>query len=169
MDKTGAMTSQAIIRPAEASDLDRLLRLGDKRRRQYAEYQPAFWRPAVDAVEQQRPYLAGLIEDDAAITVVAVTGEAIAGFVVGTFTAAPSVYAPGGPTCVVDDFVVEFPEQWLTVGVELLGALRRTALERGAAQIVVVCGHLDDAKRTALEQSGLSVASEWWVAPLDVT
>lgn len=167
MDATGAMTAQATIRPAVASDLDQLLLLGDKRRRQYAEYQPVFWRPAVDAVEQQRPYLAGLIEDDAAITLVAVTRKTIAGFVVGTFTAALSVYAPGGPTCVVDDFVVGFPEQWLTVGAELLGALRRAALDRGAAQVVVVCGHLDDAKRTALDQSGLSIASEWWVAPLD--
>lgn len=80
--------------------------------------------------------------------------------------AAPPVYDPGGPTCLIDDFAVAVPEQWPTVGVDLLGALRRTARERGAAQVVVVCGHLDGPKRTALEHSGLSIASEWWVAPL---
>lgn len=163
------MTAQVTIRPAVASDLDRLLQLGEARRRQYAEYQPVFWRPATDATDKQRPYLAKLIEDNAVITVVADTGGTLAGFAVGTIVAAPPVYDPGGPTCVIDDFAVAFPEQWPTVGVDLLGALRRAARERGAAQVVVVCGHLDGPKRTALEHSGLSIASEWWVAPLDST
>ncbi len=163
------MTAQATIRPAVASDLETLLQLGEARRRQYAEYQPVFWRPATDAADKQRPHLAKLIEDDAVITLVADTGGTLAGFAVGTIIAAPPVYDPGGPTCVIDDFAVAFPEQWVSVGVDLLGALRRAALERGAAQVVVVCGHLDGPKRTALEHSGLSIASEWWVAPLDST
>jgi len=163
------MTAQASIRPAVASDLDRLLQLGAARRRQYAGYQPLFWRPAADAVDRQRPYLAALIDDEAVITVVADTGGTLAGFAVGTLVAAPPVYDPGGPTCVIDDFAVAVPEQWSTVGVDLLGAVRRTARERGAAQVVVVCGHLDDPKRSALEHSGLSIASEWWVAPLSGT
>jgi len=34
------------------------------------------------------------------------------------------------------------------------------------AQVVVVCGRHDEAKRAALFASGLTVASEWLVAPL---
>lgn len=146
------MTARASIRPAVAGDLDRLLELGGARRRQYALYQPVFWRPATDAVEQQRRFLAKLISDDAVITVVADTGGTLVGFAVGTFVAAPPVYDPGGSACVVDDFAVAAPQQWLTVGVDLLRAIRHTARERGAAQVVVVCGHLDGPKRTTLEQ-----------------
>ena len=38
------MTTQVTIRPAVASDLDRLLQLGEARRSQYGEYHPVFWR-----------------------------------------------------------------------------------------------------------------------------
>ena len=107
-----------------------------------------------------------MIEDDAVITLVADTRGTIGGVVIGTIVAAPPVYDPGGPTCVIDDFVVAVPAQWPTVGVDLLGAIQRTARERGAAQVVVVCGKLGGAKRAALAQGGLSIASEWWVAPL---
>jgi hypothetical protein len=47
-------------------------------------------------------------------------------------------------------------------------AVRQVARRQGAVQIVVVCGHLDDAKRSALASSGLQIASEWWVAPLSM-
>lgn len=157
----------AIIRSAVASDLEGMLVLAETRRRRYATYQPTFWRPAPDAVERQRPYFAGLIDDDAVITIVANTRDALAGFAIGTIVSAPPVYDPGGPTCVVDDFTVAESEQWPTVGVELLREVRRTARQKGAAQIVVVCGHLDQPKRMALDAAGLSIASEWWVAPID--
>lgn len=51
-------------------------------------------------------------------------------------------------------------------GVLLWTSVGRAALERGAAQIVVVTARLDEAKRAVLAGSGLSVASEWWVRPL---
>lgn len=47
------------IRPATADDLDEVLKLAADRRRQYESYQPRFWRPAADAADRQRPYLAG--------------------------------------------------------------------------------------------------------------
>lgn len=91
----------------------------------------------------------------------------MAGFAIGRLVPAPSVYDPGGVTCFVDDFAVADPTDWLTVGVDLLHAVCRTAQEQGAAQIVVVAGQLDEAKRAALAVGGLSVASEWWVGELD--
>lgn len=120
----------AIIRSAVASDLEGMLTLAERRRRQYATYQATFWRSAPDAVERQRPNLAGLIGDDAVITIVATTGDALAGFAIGTIVPAPPVYDPGGPTCVVDDFTVAEPEQWPSVGVELLREVGRTARQK---------------------------------------
>jgi len=141
--------------------------LAAARRAQYETYQPVFWRPAADAAARQRTYLAGLVDDPAVISLVAVTDRDVTGFAIATVEPAPPVYEPGGLTCLVDDFVVADPRDWPTVGVVLLRALSRAAQERGAAQIVVVTAELDGAKRAVLAASGLSVASEWWVRRLN--
>jgi hypothetical protein len=52
------------------------------------------------------------------------------------------------------------------VGAALLAAARERLAELGAVQVVVVCGHHDEAKLGALLASGLSRASEWLVAPV---
>jgi len=158
----GAVT----IRAATGQDLEAILVLADARRREYAAYQPVFWRLAADAIAQQRPHLAALIDDEAVITLVAVTDQEVVGFAVGTLVPAPPVYDPGGPTCLVDDFTVADPNDWPTVGAHLLRAVGRHAAQRGAAQIVVITAHLDQPKRAMLTASGLSTASEWWVGAL---
>jgi GNAT superfamily N-acetyltransferase len=155
------------VRPAAPGDVDAVVRLAAARRAQYETYQPVFWRPAADAAARQRPYLAGLIDDPAVISLVAVTGRDVAGFAIATVAPAPPVYDPGGLTCMLDDFAVADPRDWPTVGVALLRAVSRAAQERGAAQVVVVTAQLDEAKRAVLAASGLSVASEWWVRPLN--
>ncbi len=160
------VSGSVTIRVASSEDLDDILELAGARRRQYAVYQPVFWRAAADAVDQQRPYLAGLLQDGQVIAFVAVTDSALRGFALGTVIASPPVYDPGGPTCLVDDFTVADPVDWPTIGVELLRAVGQAARQRGAAQIVVITAHLDTAKRTALAASGLSLASEWWVNTL---
>lgn len=150
--------------------------LADRRRRQYATYQPVFWRPAADAVDRHRTYLAGLITDDNVIFRVAETGDGLTGyvltgyvltgFVLAQLVPAPPVYDPGGLTCSIDDFAVMHSDLWASVGVDLLREVQVEAARRGAAQVVVVCGHEDDAKRAALNSCGLAIASEWWVATL---
>ena len=100
------------------------------------------------------------------ITFVAISNETLVGFIIGHLVPAPAVYAPGGPTCTVDDFTVGQAALWATVGVELLYAVKNEAGQRGASQLVVVCAHLDEAKRAALASCRLAIASEWWVAPL---
>lgn len=158
----GAVT----IRAATGQDLEAILVLADARRREYAAYQPVFWRLAADATAKQRPHLAAPIDDEAVITLVAVTDQEVVGFAVETLVPAPPVYDPGGPTCLVDDFTVADPNDWPTVGAYLLRAVGRHAAQRGAAQIVVVTAHLDQPKRAMLTASGLSTASEWWVGAL---
>jgi hypothetical protein len=96
------------------------------------------------------------------ITLVSESSGAVTGFVIASIGDAPGVYNPGGRTCQIDDFVVE-PGGWKSTGIQLLTAAIALARTRGAIQAVVVTGHLDSEKREALQASGLSIASEWWV------
>lgn len=135
------------------------------RREQYARYQPLFWRPATDAHEKHRSYLASLVASGQVITLVSEQAGQLTGLLIATLNPAPPVYDPGGLTCLVDDFVVAPDTRWLTTGVHLLRAGLAEARRRGAAQAVVVTAHLDRPKRQALRACGLEAASEWWVTP----
>lgn len=48
--------SSALIRPASFDDLEAMLALAEERGREYALFQPVFWRPAPDALDRQRSY-----------------------------------------------------------------------------------------------------------------
>jgi ribosomal protein S18 acetylase RimI-like enzyme len=157
------MTEQ--IRPARQDDVATIAKMISERREQYAIYQPVFWRVAADAEEKHRPYLAKLVGDPAVITLVSEESGAVTGFVIATIVGAPPVYDPGGQTCSIDDFAV-LPGRWDSTGRQLLAAATAEAAERGAAQVVVVTAHLDEPKRAALRASGLTIASEWWTAPI---
>lgn len=163
----GAIGTEVTNRPAEAQDLDAVLALAEARRRQYATYEPVFWRLAPGARAQQRPYLAGLLRNQDVLARVAVTDAAVVGFVIGRLAPAPPVYDPGGLTCLVDDITVAVPDLWPVVGVDLLREIRDAAGERGAVQVVVVAAHPDGVKRAALAAAGLAIASEWWTGPVD--
>ncbi len=78
-------------------------------------------------------------------------------------TFVPPVYAPGA-TATIDDFAVT-ADAWATVGVELVRR-RSSAAALKVTQLVVVCGHRDEAKRSMLQDLGLSLASEWYVGPV---
>jgi hypothetical protein len=139
--------------------------LASMRREQYAEYRPVFWRPAVDAQDKQRPYVAKLVAHDEVICLVSEEADRVTGFLIATLMPAPPVYDPGGLTCQIDDFVVVTAARWPTTGVQLLRAGLAEAARRGAIQAVVVTGHLDQPKRQALQACRLQIASEWWVTP----
>lgn len=159
--------AEPTIRAATGEDLEAILAIADASRRTYATYQPQFWRPAEDAVARQRPYLDALLHDETAITLVAVNRHTLTGFAIGAVAPAPPVYDPGGPTCLLDDSAVADPADWSTTGAALLRAVRRIARQRGAAQIVVITGHMDDGERAMLAAAGLSIASEWWTGVLN--
>jgi GNAT superfamily N-acetyltransferase len=147
--------------------VDQLAMLADTSRRAYEPHAPVFWRPAAKAIELHRPWLAGLVEDESAGTFVHEGADGgLDGFIVATLVPSPPVYEPGGESAQIDDFVVTPPDRWVTVGAELLRTATAWAAERGAVQVVVVCGHHDEVKRQLLRDSGLFVASEWFTAPL---
>lgn len=155
------------FRAATNEDIPSLVELSDQRRQQYAQYQPVFWRPAADAREQHEPFLPSLLTRDNVIALVHERADgAVDGFVIATLVPAPPVYDPGGQTCGIDDFCLAEPADWAITGKRLLADAMAEAKARGASQVVVVCGHLDQPKRAILAAAGLAIASEWYVRPL---
>jgi GNAT superfamily N-acetyltransferase len=151
------------IRAAAQADVAAMTGLAASRRKQYARYQPVFWRPAADARDKQHVYFAGLVADSQVITLVSEDDGQLTGFLVATLVSPPPVYDPGGQTCLIDDFTVAREGRWPTTGPALLRAGLAEAARRGAVQALVVTAHLDHRKRHALRSCGLEIASEWWV------
>ena len=157
-----------VIREARLSDVPAIAALAQQKRLQYVTYQPQFWNVAPDAERVHRPWLEALVRDASVVSLVAEqNGESdVRGFLFAAVRPTPPVYDAGGDTATIDDFFVATPNAWLTVGTALLDAAKARLREQGAAQIVVVCGQQDVAKRRALASAGLSVASEWFVGDL---
>jgi hypothetical protein len=119
-------------------------------------------------VDRQRAYFTSILDDDRTLVLTATEDDADwHGFAIGRLVPVPPVYDPGGVSCVVDDFAVTDPDEWLTVGPLLLDALHSWAASCGPAQMIVVNAHLDEPKRAALQSRGLTLASEWWVGSVD--
>ncbi len=154
------------IRPSAAPDLDAVLDLLDAKRVRYAGWQPVFHRPAAGAKEMQRPFVGSLFTKPDFICLTAEVDGKVAGFLQGRIVSAPPVYDPGGPVLMIDDFVVADEAQWPTAGRALVDDARRIAKERGVVLVNVVCGPRDEPKRRMLRDAGLTVASEWFVAPI---
>lgn len=152
------------LRSAEVGDVERMVALSDVKRTEYERFAPTFWRKAEGAIEGQKTFFRALLECPNIIALVWDEGE-VEGFIIGSIVPPPPVYAPGKNVCVVDDFVVARPELWTTVGMALLNAVREQAIGLEAHLSVVVCGHLDEPKRTMLRHSGFAIASEWYVNP----
>jgi hypothetical protein len=153
------------IRSATQGDVPSMVALSDRKRTQYEQYAPTFWRRAADANERQGDFFASLLERGRVIALVHERDQ-VDGFVIAAIRDAPPVYAPGTATCVVDDFVVATPADWPTVGAMLLREVRVRAKSRNAELLVVVCGHRDEPKRKMLRACGFGIASEWHVNPL---
>jgi len=154
------------IRPARASDIAAMISLSYRKRRAYEKAQPQFWRYAPGAEESQRQYFNGLLAQNDHIFLVAEAHDKIVGFVIGHLRRAPEVYDPGGLTVMIDDFCVESPSIWQEVGAKLLRKLKQLSHQKGATQVLVVCGAHDEAKRKFLMDIGLNIASEWYVGEM---
>ena len=154
------------IRPASRPDLPPVTQMTEERRVQYQEYQPVFWRKAADSEALASDFMAEQLSREDLLFLVAEQRERILGFLVATEISAPPVYDPHGPTYHVDDFCVQAPDLWSTVGKALLDHARDMLRERGVAQIVVVCGDLDRPKAEMLRRERLTIASNWWTQPL---
>jgi hypothetical protein len=97
---------------------------------------------------------------------VAVERGQVRGFVAGKLVQSAAIFDPGGPICLIEDFTIDDEDAWSMIGVQLLRAVVVRAAARSATQVAVLAAHLDPAKRRALREAGLSLASEWWVASI---
>ncbi len=158
--------AQGSIRKAQVTDVPVLVELAEQRRLQYQEYQPRFWRKAVDSQQKQVPFFEHLLGRNDVMALVYERAGNIEGFILADLVPAPPVYDPGGPTCRVDDYCLAHGCTWESVGEPLLVAVLQEAKGRGAAQAVVVCGHMDRPKREMLAAMGFTIASEWYVKDL---
>ena len=154
-----------MLRRADGDDVPQMIALAQMKRAEYESFAPNFWRQAQDAAEKQTSFFHAQLSREDTLCLVYEHAGKIDGFIIATIVAAPPVYDPGSPVCMIDDFVVESPELWTTVGRELHQEARRFTQAQGAKLAVVVCGHLDGSKRKMLTSLGLYVASEWYVSP----
>jgi GNAT superfamily N-acetyltransferase len=152
-----------MIRPAQPADAHEISRLTELRRERYERYQPVFWRRAVNSREVHEEYLREELGRDYLLAYVLEEAGQVCGFAAERLVSAPEVYAPGGQTLLIDDFVVEPSADWDSRGPALLERVWSQAQSAGAAQMVVVCGHGDEDKRQMLRGAGLTIASGWWV------
>jgi hypothetical protein len=151
------------VRRAVEDDIPQKVELAAERRRLYETYQPTFWGSSPNARSAQTAFFKTLVPNTSnAIVLVCENASVFRGFIIAQLIEAPPVYAPGGKTCVIDDFAVT-QNDWNEAGRALLGEAQCLARAAGAVQGLVVCGHLDEAKRNFLRSDGLSIASEWFV------
>jgi hypothetical protein len=152
------------IRPARARDIDAMVLLIEARRAAYERYEPIFWRRARNAAGKTKLFYRYLLWRRSAVVLVASVEGAVAGFLIASVARVPPIYAPGGPTAVIDDFAVASAEDWMTVGNALLAEARSIGRKAGWCQIVVVCGSQDELKTAFLRTTDLRLASTWWTA-----
>jgi N-acetylglutamate synthase-like GNAT family acetyltransferase len=155
------------IRQASPDDVNQITLLASQKRRQYEKYQPLFHKESPAAVGLHGAFLRDSLSKENTVVWVSETVGRLDGFIIGILVNAPPVYTPGGKICLVDDFMVESPSLWATIGRELLARVMASAKERGAVLANVVCGPLDLAKRDFLSEGGFSVASEWHIRKID--
>ena len=100
------------IRPAHSEDVPAMVDLSEQQRRiDEKRYQLRFYRKAADSREKQLPYFESLLARERVIVLVSERDGVIDGFIIGMLLEAPPAYDPGGLTWLIDDFVVQRPEE----------------------------------------------------------
>jgi GNAT superfamily N-acetyltransferase len=112
------------------------------------------------------PFLERLVHEATSLVFISEQDGSISGFIAGRLVPAPPVYDPGGPVCLIDDFVVADPERWFALGAALFARLEEAALAAGAVLTVTVCGAADEKKLAMIEESGATPTSYWCVKEL---
>lgn len=140
-------TGTADVRDIVDHDLPWLVGLARARRERLVRHAPRFWRPAADADERHRAFLAGLVADPAVAAVRTEHGFAIA--------------TDKGTRWLVDDMVVEPARHWLDEGFLMLLHLRAQA-----PGLRLVAPAFERERTSAARAAGLEPAEEWWLRDL---
>jgi hypothetical protein len=127
--------------------------LMERRRREYEEYSPVFWRAAKNAVGYHSRFLARQIGTD---TNIALRTEY--GFIICQRRMAEGF---------VDDFAVEHAGLWDDDGAALLvAAAEQLSVAAQIRAVRVVTANADQPKVKMLRSLGLRLAEQWWVREL---
>lgn len=156
-----------MIRDATPDDIAAMVALIEAARRRLEEWQPHFWRKAEASAAMSQGWFGVLLGNADVIKLVSDTQGTIDGFLIAMLQDAPPVYAPGGKTCMIDDFTVAEDALWTSVGRNLLRTALARATDKGATQTMVVAPNAHAAKKAMLAEEGLSVASTWWTGTLN--
>lgn len=153
------------IRSSTHFDIKALVLLSKAKRLYYEKAQPQFWKYAGSKAEKiQADWFEELLSNKDYVMLTAEDlNHEILGFIIGKLVPAPEVYNPSGLTLMIDDFCVRSEDLWPSVGGKLIEAIKHQSIDKGAAQILVVCGAHDNLKRQFLISQNLSVTSEWFV------
>lgn len=155
--------TEMTVRDARWADIPAMVKIIERQRSHYELSQRIFWRRASNADAKTSRYYRWLLVRRAATLLIGQRGPQPVGFLTAVPTKVPPVYAPGGPTMMIDDFAVSDPADWPDVGGALLNELKARGRSAGWSQIVAVCGAADLSKSTFLRSANLSMASTWWV------
>ena len=155
-----------IARDARWSDLHRLLALIEQRRRQLETFNPHFWRPSPRAAARTRLFYRWLLLSGRGTILLAEDGERIVACLIARRVKPPPVYAPGGPTILVDDYCVAAPDLWSSAGTLLLETLITRGRQRGWAQMIVAAPACDQVELDLLRRGGFVHSSSWWTCSL---
>ncbi len=160
--------ANAKIKAAVPEDAAGAALLASVKRTEYAEYSPLFWRVAEDAREIHEPFLAKCIADRELFTSLAARlNDRLAGIAITAHKVFPPPFSNDSePSWLTDDFFVSTPDQWLTVGADLLRETERQARDGGAGRLIALTARRDKPKRHMLESAGYTRGASWWVHPV---
>lgn len=136
------------LRPLSLDDLDWVVEETRRRRESLVAHAPRFWRPAADATQRHRAFLAHLVADSAVLSVRTDHGYLFA--------------LDQGGYGLVDDMAVSPDGHWATEGTALL----RHALARHARLRLVVPA-FEQSRLGAAHDVGLSPTEIWWHRDLE--
>ena len=146
------------------SDIPWMVSLSYQKRLEYSKHQPLFWKIAKNSNEIQVKWFESELKNE---RVIALCDSQKRGFIIGKLVNPPEVY-DSGLTLMIDDFCVQAPNLWQTVGKNLLEECVKSGKEKGAKQILCVCGDFDTEKYKLLENLKLTVASRWYVGNINL-
>lgn len=150
-------------RLAVSEDIPSIISLLEQKRAQLEAWEPRFWRRSENAAALSEAHFSALIGDPAASVLVYEASGAVTGCLQYRPSFVPPVYAPGGTTWMVDDFVV-LEDDWARAGTALLQDLYARTIQSEPGQLVFPVPQKDAAANAFFVQNDLSPTTVWYTA-----
>lgn len=150
-----------IVRDAEQDDIDQIVALLELRRSELEIWAPKFWKKSLESAALSSAFFYSLLQDPNVTILIAQEEAAIVGCLQYRPTFVPPVYAPGGTTWMVDDFVVA-ANDWERIGKTILSELEARTIKETDGQLIFPVPKKDDAASRFFEKAGLIPTTVWW-------